>query len=400
MKKICFFIICMFVFIPCLGASATTSIEEEKTFLTINEDKTEDNLLSDGKSAILIEASTGKIIYEKNSHERYAPASMTKIMSMILIMEEIEKGKLKWDEVLTASEYASSMGGSQIFLQPNEKMSVEDLFKAVAIGSANDATVVFAERISGTEEKFVNKMNKKAKELGLKDTNFKNAVGLDEANHYSSAYDMAFMAQELVKHEKIFKYTTVYEDYLRQDTDNKFWLVNTNKLIKTYDGADGLKTGYTTEAGYCLTATAKKNNMRLIGTIMGASESKTRNSNMSTLLDYGYNLYQMQVEVKKDEVISKKELSKAKNKVIEIVPKKDASVLVEKGEEKNALNYEIELSKTKLPIKKGDKIGVLKLKDGNKVISTVDLTVKENVRKASIIELYKRTIISIFSGNK
>lgn len=229
MKKICFFIICMFVFIPCLGASATTSIEEEKTFLTINEDKMEDNLLSDGKSAILIEASTGKIIYEKNSHERYAPASMTKIMSMILIMEEIEKGKLKWDEVLTASEYASSMGGSQIFLQPNEKMSVEDLFKAVAIGSANDATVVFAERISGTEEKFVNKMNKKAKELGLKDTNFKNAVGLDEANHYSSAYDMAFMAQELVKHEKIFKYTTVYEDYLRQDTDNKFWLVNTNK---------------------------------------------------------------------------------------------------------------------------------------------------------------------------
>jgi len=211
MKKICLFIISFILFIPCVFAN------------------TEDTLLNDGKSAILIESTTGKIIYEKNSHERYAPASMTKIMSMILVMEEIEKGKLKWDDVLITSEYASSMGGSQIFLQPNEKMKVEDLFKAVAIGSANDATVVFAEKIAGTEDKFVELMNKKAKELGLKDTNFKNAVGLDEANHYSSAYDMAFMALELVKHEKIFEYTTIYEDYLRQNTNNKFWLVNTNK---------------------------------------------------------------------------------------------------------------------------------------------------------------------------
>jgi len=211
MKKICLFIISFILFIPCVFAN------------------TEDTLLNDGKIAILIESTTGKIIYEKNSHERYAPASMTKIMSMILVMEEIEKGKLKWDDVLITSEYASSMGGSQIFLQPNEKMKVEDLFKAVAIGSANDATVVFAEKIAGTEDKFVELMNKKAKELGLKDTNFKNAVGLDEANHYSSAYDMAFMALELVKHEKIFEYTTIYEDYLRQNTNNKFWLVNTNK---------------------------------------------------------------------------------------------------------------------------------------------------------------------------
>lgn len=395
MKKICLFIICFLLVIPFVKAeeitTATNDVQKEAV--------KDDGLLTDGKSAILIESTTGKIIYEKNSHERYAPASMTKIMSMILIMEEIDKGKLKWDEVLTASEYASSMGGSQIFLQPNEKMTVKDLFKAVAIGSANDATVVFAERIAGTEAKFVERMNKKAKELGLKDTNFKNAVGLDEANHYSSAYDMAFMAKELVKHDEIFKYTTIYEDYLRQNTDNKFWLVNTNKLIKIYDGADGLKTGYTNEAGYCLTATANKNNMRLIGTIMGAKESKSRNTNMATLLDYGYNLYGMQVEVKKGEVISKKKISKAGNEVIEIVPIKDASVLVEKGEEKNALNYEIKLNKIKLPLKIGDKVGILKLKDGNKVISKVDLTVKEDVNKASIIELYKRSIKSILSGN-
>ena len=397
MKKICFFIICFLLVIPVVKAEEITrTINNEPN--EINQEAN-DNLLSDGKSAILIEATTGKILYEKNSHDRYAPASMTKIMSMILIMEEIEKGSLKWDEVLTTSEHAASMGGSQIFLQPNEKMTVKDLFKAVAIGSANDATVVFAERIAGTEDKFVEKMNKKAKELGLKDTNFKNAIGLDEANHYSSAYDMAFMAQELVKHEKVFEYTTIYEDYLRQNTDNKFWLVNTNKLIKTYDGADGLKTGYTNEAGYCLTATAYKNNMRLIGTIMGASESKTRNTNMATLLDYGYNLYRMQVEVKKGEVVSEKKISKAEDEVIKIVPIKDASVLIEKGEEKEALNYEIKLNKIKLPIKAGEKIGILKLKDGKRVINTVDLTVKEDARKASILELYKRTIKSILSGS-
>lgn len=425
MKKICLFIVCIFLFIPfvsaltttsdngvttttkqevttdndlenCVGEDCVASNEEEKDEST---DDASDGLLSDGKSAILIEASTGKILYEMNSHDRYAPASMTKIMSMILIMEEIEKGNLKWDELLVTSEYAASMGGSQIFLQPNEKMTVKDLFKAVAIGSANDATVVFAERIAGTEEKFVKKMNDKAKALGLKDTNFKNAVGLDEANHYSSAYDMAMMAKELVKHEKIFEFTTIYEDYLRQNTDNKFWLVNTNKLIKTYDGADGLKTGYTKEAGYCLTATAKKNNMRLIGTIMGASDSKSRNSNMATLLDYGYNSYEMQVEIAKDEVISRKNLAKAKDGIIEIVPKQDASVLNERGEEKKNLNYEIKLDNMKLPIKKGDKIGVLKLKDGNNVVSTVDLTVKKDVEKAGILELYKRSIEMILSGS-
>ena len=368
MKKICLFIICLFLFIPLVSAVTTTNesnTSKTKTNITTTEkveqdedcteetckssieseecaeekcvskeDSTDDGLLTDGKSAILMEASTGKVIYEKNSHDRYAPASMTKIMSMILIMEAIENGKLKWTDTLVTSEYAASMGGSQIFLQPNEKMSVKDLFKAVAIGSANDATVVFAENIAGTEVRFVKMMNEKAKELGLKDTNFKNAVGLDEANHYSSAYDMAMMAKELVKHEKIFEFTTIYEDYLRQNTDNKFWLVNTNKLIKVYDGADGLKTGYTKEAGYCLTATANKNRMRLIATIMGAKDSKSRNSNMATLLDYGFNSYEMQVEIQKGEVISKKIISKAKNETIEIVPSSDVSVLVEKGEVK------------------------------------------------------------------
>lgn len=396
MKKICLFMMLMFILIPVCYATTTTNNDITTTKKV--ENKKEDDLLNDGKSAILIESSTGKILYEKNSHERYAPASMTKIMSMILIMEAIENGKIKWTDKLITSEYASSMGGSQIFLQPNEKMSVNDLFKAVAIGSANDATVVFAEKIAGTEKKFVNLMNEKAKKLGLKDTNFKNAVGLDEANHYSSAYDMAIMAKELVKHEKIFKYTTIYEDYLRQNTDNKFWLVNTNKLIKTYEKADGLKTGYTKEAGYCLTATAKSNRMRLIGTIMGANESKSRNENMVRLLEYGFNMYEMQVEVKKGNVVAIKNISKAKNEKVKIVAKQDASILKQKGEENKKLNYEMDLDNIKLPIKKGDKVGVLLLKDKNKIVNKTILTVNENIKKANLFELYKRSLKSLFTG--
>ena len=398
MKKICFFIICFMLILPIINAEETTTTNIETTTTKVIEEKQEEQVINDGKSAILIEASSGKVLYEKNSHERYAPASMTKIMSMILILESIEKGNLKWNDILVTSEYASSMGGSQIFLQPNEKMSVKDLFKSVAIGSANDATVVLAEKVAGSEAKFVKKMNEKAKELGLKDTNFKNAVGLDTANHYSSAYDMSLMAKELVKHEKIFEFSVIYEDYLRQNTDNKFWLVNTNKLIKTYNGADGLKTGYTEEAGYCLTATAKRDSMRLIGVIMGASDSKTRNDNMSKLLDYGFNGYEMQVAVSKGEVIMKKDILVASNETVEIVPTNDASVLVQVGEEKKSLNYKVKLGKIKPPIKKGEVIGTLYLKDGNKVISKVSLTVKKDVKKASIFKLYGRTIKSVL-GN-
>jgi len=191
----------------------------------------EEDIVPNAKSAILIEASTGKILYEKNIDEKYAPASMTKMMSLLLIMENIDNRNLRMDEVIKTSKYASSMGGSQIFLQENEEMTVEDLLKGITIGSANDATVALAERIGGTENAFVEMMNNKAKELGLKNTNFKNTTGLDEANHYSTAHDMAIIAKELVKHEKILEFSSIYETYLRVDTDNKFWLVNTNKVV-------------------------------------------------------------------------------------------------------------------------------------------------------------------------
>lgn len=189
------------------------------------------SLASNAKSAILLEASTGEIIFEKNSHEKLHPASMTKMMSMLLILENIDKGVIKWDDIVTVSSNASSMGGSQILLETNEQMSVYDLFKGISVASGNDAVVAMAEKIAGTEEIFVEMMNKRANELGLTDTNFKNCHGLDDANHYSSAADMAKIARELVKHEKLFEFTSIYEDYLREGTDRKFWLVNTNNVV-------------------------------------------------------------------------------------------------------------------------------------------------------------------------
>lgn len=188
-------------------------------------------LAENSKSTIMLEASTGEIIYEKNSHEKFSPASMTKMMTMLLIIENIEKGVIKWNEIVTVSANASGMGGSQILVETNEKMSVEDLFKGIAVASGNDASVALAEKIAGTQANFVSMMNNRAKELGLKDTNFKNCHGLDDANHYSSAYDMAMIAKELVKHEKVLEYTKIYDTYLRENTENKVWLVNTNKVV-------------------------------------------------------------------------------------------------------------------------------------------------------------------------
>ena len=226
-------------------------------------------------SAIVIERDTGEVLFEKNSHEKLPPASMTKIMTMLLIMEAIDNGSLSYDDKVRTSEYAASMGGSQVFLEPGEEMTVTDMLKAIAVASGNDASVAMAEHIAGTEEEFVAMMNEKAKELGLENTNFMNTNGLPAADHYTTSYDLAMISKELLKYEDITKFTGIYEDYLRADTDNKFWLVNTNKLVRFYPGVDGLKTGYTREAMYCLTATAEKNDMRVISVIMGRLLRKT-----------------------------------------------------------------------------------------------------------------------------
>lgn len=369
------------------------------SFIFITNVKAEDLGLTEGaKSSILIEASTGEIIHESNANERYAPASMTKIMSLILIMEELEKGNLSLDEKVKVSATAASMGGSQIYLEAGEEMTVNDLLKAICVGSANDAVVTLAERISGTEEAFVFKMNEKVKSMGLKNTNFKNATGLDTANHYSSAYDMASMARELVRHKKILEYSGIYETYLRQNTKNKFWLVNTNKLIKTYDGMDGLKTGYTKEAGYCLTATAKRNNMRLIGVIMGEETSAKRNEEMSKMLDYGFNLYTVKGYLTTKTKVGTFKNDKSKTGRVNVVPTQDINVLNKKGNKDRELSYNLEITKKDIPIKKGDVIGYLSVHENNKEIYKINVTVDEDVERANILELLLRNINDIMTG--
>ena len=354
-------------------------------------------LATNASSVIVMEPTTGEIIYERNSHERRHPASMTKIMTMLLVMEAIEKDIIKWDDIVTVSSNASGMGGSQILLETGEQMSVYDMFKGLAVASGNDAAVALAEKIAGTEEMFVKMMNDRAKELGLQDTNFKNCHGLDDANHYSSAYDMAIMAKELVKHEKIFEFTSIYEDYLRKGTDRSFWLVNTNKLVRFYKGVDGLKTGYTSEAGFCITATANINDMRIITVVMGEPDSETRNKDVSSVFDYVYAQYGLQKIVDTETILDEVSVEKGKVESVGIVAKEEATDLYNKNDTKGEFTYDIEVDNLKAPLSKGDVVGKLTLKENNNVIRTIDLTVKEDVKKANIFELYLRYLSQIFN---
>ena len=357
------------------------------------------NLAENAKSAILIDASTGNIIYEKNAHEKLAPASMTKMMSMLLIMEAIDRGELKWNQMITASENASSMGGSQILLETGEKMSVKDLFKGIAVASGNDAVVALSEAIAGTEDEFVKRMNQRAKELGLQDTNFKNPHGLDTANHYSSSYDMSLIAKELVKHEKVLEFTSIYEDYLREGQKNKVWLVNTNKLVRFYDGLDGLKTGYTKEAGYCLTSTAKRGDTRFITVVMGEPDTKTRNSETTSMLDYAFSQYESEKIFSKDNAVGTVIVDLGKTETVKLFPMEDVSVLNKKSENKKNVNYELKVNHLSAPIKKGEKVGELILKVEGEKNRTIPLTVQNKVAKANLLEVYVHQVKSILAGN-
>lgn len=357
------------------------------------------DLAKNAKSTILIESSTKEVIYERNADEKLAPASMTKMMSLILIMEAIENKSIKLNQVVTVSENASKMGGSQIYLETNEKMTVDDLLKGICMASANDAVVALAETIYGSEEEFVNEMNKKAKVLGLTNTYFKNATGLDEEGHYSSARDMALIATELIKHPKVLEYSSRYEDYLRENTNKKFWLVNTNKLIKTYEGMDGLKTGYTEKAGYCLTATAKRNNMRLVGVVMNEESSSIRNSDMTELLNYGFSLYKVKTLVKKDKVVSTYEDNKSSRVKNDVIVKEDINILNKNNSKDRKVTYRVILDNKTLPIEKETKVGILEVLENNKVIYKTNVYPKERIKKANIFELYLRNIKDFINGN-
>ncbi|MEG0994990.1 MAG: D-alanyl-D-alanine carboxypeptidase family protein, partial [Bacilli bacterium] len=354
--------------------------------------KADNEIIPKAKAGILIEVSTGKIIYDKNIHEQMPVASMTKMMAQILILEEIEKGNLKWDEKIKVSANAANYGGSQIYLMPGEVMSVKDLFKGISIVSGNDATVALAEKIGGSENNFVIKMNKKAQALGLQNTVFKNCTGLDEEGHLSTAYDMSIIAKELLKHDDILKFSSIYEDYLRTNTPNKFWLVNTNKLIRFYEGADGLKTGHTDNAMYCMAATAKRNGMRLLAVTLGEPTAAIRNDETTKLLDYGFNLYRTKTLYKKEDIVKKITIDKSDPLIIKISPLSDVTILFKNEDSDKKYETEINLDNINLPLKKNDKVGEIIVKDNDYIINKIDLIVKEDIKKANIFNLYFRIL--------
>ncbi len=359
-----------------------------------NENHVTVNSLADkASSAILIERDTGTVLFDKNADEKLPPASMTKIMTMILVMEALHKGKINLKDKVRTSEYAASMGGSQIFLEAGEVMTVEEMLKGVALASGNDASVALGEFIAGTNEAFVKMMNDKAKELGLKNTRFKNATGLPEEDHYSTARDMALMAKDLLKYEQITKYTGMYEDYLRQNTDKKFWLVNTNKLVKFYPGVDGLKTGYTNEAKYCLTATAKKDDMRVIAVVMGSPTTKERNTQVTQMLDYAFANYETERIYERHQMIDKIPVQKGVSKTVQMATSEPISLLMKKGEKKMKLTTEIKINKqVKMPIEKGERLGTLVVKNNGKMVTESPLVASENVEAANWWGLFKRTV--------
>lgn len=344
-------------------------------------------------SAILMEASSGKILYEKNSHESLPPASVTKIMTLLLTFEAIERGEVNYDTIITASERAKSMGGSTIFLDTNEQMSLNDLLKGIAVASANDACVAVAEHLSGSVEAFVKKMNERAKELGMKDTNFVNCNGLDDDNHYSSSYDIAVMSRELLKHEAIFKYSTIWMDTLR---DGKFQLANTNKLIRFYSGATGLKTGSTSKAGCALSATAKRDGMHLIAVIMKAPDSKTRFAAASSLLNFGFSNYAVNSFGKSGSKVREVTVKKGTEKTVFAVTSKDSTVLVKK-DSIDKIKTHINLpEKLDAPVKKGEKIGELIMSLDGETLAKTPLIAKKTISRKSTYNHFSEIIKCLF----
>lgn len=366
------------------------------------EGENETELIPGAISGVLMEANSGEIVFQKEMDKEVSVASMTKMVAQILILDAIRNEKISWDDVVTVSQNAADMGGSQIYLSVGEKISIKDLMKGISMASANDATVQMAEVLAGSENAFVKLMNEKVQDLGLKHTVFKNCTGLDEEGHYSSAYDMAMIARELVvNYPEILEFSSVYEDYLRENTENKFWLVNTNKLVRFYEGADGLKTGHTDAAKYCLAATAKKDNLRFIAIVLGEEDSKVRNQEVMSLLDYGFNHYQMNLIKSKDQVLKKIPVDKATKTEISLVPVHDIGVLSKKSDNTRKYTYDVEVNSFKFPVKEGDIVGkvVVKDKDTNKKITSVDLTVLEDIDSLSYIELFYKGFKDLFSGN-
>lgn len=385
MKRLASMFIAMLLAILPLNLTFANNIDNANTPLEIS-----------SKSAILMDVSTGQILYEKNAHDKLPPASVTKVMTMLLICEALDSGKIKLDDKVQISENAASMGGSQIFLEPGETQDVNTLLKGIAVASANDGCVAMAEHIAGSVEGFVDMMNKKAQELGMKDTHFANTNGLPVENHYTSAHDIALMSRELLKHDVIHKYLTTWMDKVvvgkKQST---IGLANTNKLIKHYNGATGVKTGFTQQAKYCLSAAAKRGETHLVAATLGAETSPIRFKDATALLDYGFANYESTKLCSKNDNITTLTLEKAEDNKIDLVAKEDLSVLIKKGSNKD-FEKQVKIYKNpKLPIKKGTVLGKVEICKDKKILGQVDLVTTKDINKASYLQMLQRIIDNI-----
>ena len=346
-----------------------------------------------GKSALLMDVATGTILYESNAHEQLAPASVTKVMTMLLIMEAIDAGKIGWEDMVTASEAAAAKGGSQIYLKVGETMSVSDMLKSIAVSSANDCACAMAEHLAGSESAFVDMMNAKAQELGMNDTHFVNCTGLDDGaeavNHKTSAHDIAVMSRELLKnHPDIKKFTTIWMDTVRNGT---FGLSNTNKLIRFYSGATGLKTGFTSSAGYCLSATAERDGMELIAVVMGCTTSQERTAACKSMLDYGFANFAL-VSPDLAEQVTAVPVKLGKAQTINAVLGADTQMLVDKGQ-KSSITTEVTLEESvTAPVSQGQRLGTLTIRTGDQVLQEVPLVAGEAVERLTWGDLFVKVM--------
>ena len=351
-----------------------------------------------GKSALLMDAATGTVLYEKNAHEKLAPASVTKVMTLLLIMEAIDSGKIQWEDTVTASEAAAAKGGSQIYLKVGETMTVTDMVKSIAVSSANDCACAMAEHLAGSEDAFVGLMNEKARELGMNDTNFVNCTGLDDGpnadEHKTSAFDIALMSRELLtNHPDIKRFTTIWMDTVR---NGEFGLSNTNKLIRFYSGATGLKTGFTSGAGYCLSATAERDGMELIAVVMGAETSQIRNTACKQLLDYGFANFALVSPEMGEEAVVPVRLGTEKG--IRLIPGENPRLLIDKAL-KSGITTEISIEpEVTAPVSQGQQLGTLTIRAGEQVLARIPLVAETEVPRLRWRNLFAMTLRKLAMG--
>ena len=362
--------------------------------------KAEEKIDVEANSAILLEASTGKIIFEKNAHEKYAPASVTKIMTMLLAMEAIDNGKIKFLDKITASENAKNMGGSTMLLDTGEVRTVEEIIKGIAIASGNDASVAMAEYLAGTEENFVNLMNEKAKALGMNNTTFKNCNGLPANGHISTAYDISLMSRELIKHKDILKYTGIYMETISEGRKTPIELVNHNKLVRFFKGCDGLKTGYTSEAKYCISATAVRDGIRVLGVIMGAPTFKVRNRDVSMLMNYGFSKFEAKKIFNQGDDVEKISMSKNGDKFLIAKAKDDLNITLEKGGNGELIKKVVLNDENKKEYSKDEVIGQCECYINEELVGSVELVADRDIKKANVFENIKYNLKNIFKGKE